>query len=228
MLKTLLVFTALLSSPALAQMSNSGTMNGMDSANQSQMMGQTVAGNAGNMQMGENDGMMQMMQNMMAGNNAAAGVGGSPLAEPGQSAFAAIAEVVKTLNANPDTDWSSVNIDTLRQHLRDMDVVTIDSISEATDIEGGVRFTVTGRPDVAPSITRMVLSHAVVMDGVNGWVYSAEALDNGAEISITVPESDMEKLKALGFYGMLASGPHHQPHHWAMANGKGMQAMSGQ
>jgi len=225
MLKTLLVCTALISSPALlsspvlAQMSNNGAMEGMNSAPQSQTMGQAGAGN---------EGMMQMMQNMMEGNSAAVGVGGSPLSEPGQSAFAAIAEVVKTLNANPDTDWSSVDIDALREHLRDMDVVTIDSKSEAKDIEGGVIFTVTGGPDVAPSIIRMVLSHAIVMDGVNGWIYKAEALDNGAKISITVPPSDLNKLKALGFYGMLASGPHHQPHHWAMANGKGMQAMSGQ
>lgn len=171
---------------------------------------------------------MSGMQMMNMETEPQSGIGGSPLFEPGQSAFAAIAEVVKTLNANPDTDWSNVDIDTLREHLRDMDVVTIDSISEANDIEGGVRFTVTGGPDVAPSITRMVLSHAIVMDGVDDWAYSAQELVNGAEISITVPESDLKKLKALGFYGMLASGPHHQPHHWAMANGKGMQAMSNQ
>jgi len=110
----------------------------------------------------------------------------------------------------------------LREHLRDMDVVTIDSTTVAEDVEGGVRFTITGGPDVAPSITRMALGHAGVMDGVDDWRYSAEALDNGAVLTVLVPAEDLAKLKALGFYGMLASGMHHQPHHWMMANGGGM------
>jgi len=159
----------------------------------------------------------------MAGmNTAPQGVGGSPLNAPGQSAFAAIAEVVRLLEANPNTDWTSVTIDVLRAHLRDMDVVTIDSTAAAEDVAGGVRFTITGGPDVAPSIIAMTLGHAAVMDGVDGWQYSADALENGAALTVLVPESDLAKLKALGFYGMLASGMHHQPHHWMMANGGGM------
>ncbi|MCF6272953.1 MAG: hypothetical protein L3J37_07140 [Rhodobacteraceae bacterium] len=278
MLKTLLICTAIVGTPALAQMD--GAMAGMDGSNQPRMMDQNSGADASSMMQmgGSNAGgmarmgggdqmmpmmqmMMQMMQMMMMGQmqgmgagmaqqgmgmgqaqsmgdtqqgmgqmqsimavnmGSQAGVGGPPLSEPGQSAFAAISEVVRQLEANPDTDWSSVDINALRQHLRDMDIVTIDSTAEAEDIKGGVRFTVTGGPDVAPSITRMVLSHAQMMDGVDGWAYSAEALENGAAISITVPETDLAKLKALGFYGMLASGPHHQPHHWAMANGKAM------
>ncbi len=62
------------------------------------------------------------------------GVAGSPLTEPGQSAFAAIAEVVRVLEADPQTDWENVNVDLLRQHLRDMDVVTIDSTTQTDQI----------------------------------------------------------------------------------------------
>ncbi len=300
MLKSLLVCTALIATPALAQMNNDGAMAGMngmagmDSTEGDSMQGMQhggmaggnggsgmagmmdggegggmgmagmMGGGEGGMMGGGMEGMMEkmqamlgkmMMQQMMGqmmmdrmqgmmggegsgmmggmgsggmagmmggGDSTPQGVGGSPLSEPGQSGFAAIAEVVRQLNADPNTDWSNVTIDALRQHLRDMDVVTIDSTAVAEDVEGGVRFTVTGAPDVAPSITRMALGHAGVMDGVDGWRYSAEALDNGATITILVPDADLAKLKGLGFYGMLASGPHHQPHHWMMANGGGM------
>ncbi len=247
MLKTLLICTALVATPALAQMDNAGGMNhsgmagmsgtqgmgmggmmegagggGMMEKMQSmmgkfmmqQMMGQMMMDQMGGMHEGEMDGMM--------GGAQAQGVGGSPLSEPGQSAFAAIAEVIAVLEADPNTDWNNVNIDALREHLRDMDVVTIDSKAVAEDVEGGVRFTITGAPDVVPSITRMALGHAGVMDGVDGWKYSAEALENGATLTVLVPEADLAKLKGIGFYGMLASGMHHQPHHWMMANGGGM------
>jgi len=45
--------------------------------------------------------------------------------EPGQAAFAAIQEIVGILEADPTTDWSKVNIEALRQHLIDMDNVTL-------------------------------------------------------------------------------------------------------
>jgi hypothetical protein len=281
MLKTLLICTTLVATPALAQTNNSGGMNhngamaGMSGTNgeamqgmqQGQMQGIGMAGMAGGAESGGMgmsgmmggaggegmmEGMMEKMQTMMGKmmmqmmmgrmegmgqggmgsggmsgimggmSNAPQGVGGSPLSEPGQSGFAAIAEVVRQLEADPNTDWSKVTIDALRQHLRDMDVVTIDSTAVAEDVEGGVRFTITGGADVAPSITRMAVGHAGVMDGVDGWRYSADALDNGATVTVLVPEADLAKLKGLGFYGLLASGPHHQPHHWMMANGGGM------
>ena len=47
--------------------------------------------------------------------------------QAGQGAFAAIQEVVEILAADPKTDWSKVNIDALRQHLVDMDNVTLSA-----------------------------------------------------------------------------------------------------
>ena len=193
MLKILLAAT-LLSTPALAQMQHTPGMQ----------MG------------GAQSGVIIPGQMTMQG------VGGSPLSEPGQSAFATIAEVVAILVADPETDWSQVNIDTLREHLQDMDRVTLDSVAVAEEVAGGIRFLVTGTRYVSLSIQRMVIGHASVMDGVDGWRYSGEIIANGAAMTVLVPEVDMAKLEALGFYGLLAAGPHHLPHHWAMANGLGM------
>ncbi len=143
----------------------------------------------------------------------------SAVSEPGQGAFAAIAEIVAKLEAEPDTNWSTVNIAGLREHLRDMDIVTIDSVASVETVSGGLKFTITGAPYVSPSIKRMVEAHASVMNGVGDWNYSTEIIENGAIMTVMVPEADIAKLNALGFYGVLASGMHHQAHHWMMATG---------
>ena len=43
---------------------------------------------------------------------------------PGQDAFGTIQEIVQILEADPNTDWSKVNIAALREHLIDMNEVT--------------------------------------------------------------------------------------------------------
>ncbi len=57
----------------------------------------------------------------------------APLAAPtmpGQDAFGAIQEVVQILQADPTTDWSKVNIARLREHLIDMNEVTLHAAAE--------------------------------------------------------------------------------------------------
>ena len=56
--------------------------------------------------------------------------GGTPTATgvptlPGQDAFGAIAEIVRLLDADPQTDWSQVDLERLRQHLIDMNDVVL-------------------------------------------------------------------------------------------------------
>lgn len=147
-------------------------------------------------------------------------ISGTPVSEPGQSAFAAIAEIVAQLESNPNTNWNTVDIKGLREHLRDMDLVTIDAVVVAKEIDGGMQFTVTGAADVELSIHRMTLAHAAVMGGVNGWEYTARKIKSGAIVTVIVPPQDKAKIKALGFFGMMASGSHHQAHHWMMASGQ--------
>ena len=143
-----------------------------------------------------------------------------PVLEPGQSAFAAIAEIVTKLESNPNTNWNVVNIKGLREHLRDMNKVIIDAVTVAKEIDGGMQFTVTGGVDVKSSIRRMTLAHATFMNNVNGWEYKAKKIDGGAVVTVLVPPQDQAKIKALGFFGMIASSSHHQLHHWMMASGK--------
>ena len=143
-----------------------------------------------------------------------------PVLEPGQSAVAAIAEIVAKLESNPDTNWNVVDIKGLREHLRDMNKVIIDAVTVAKEIDGGMQFTVTGGVDVKSSIRRMTLAHATFMNNVNGWEYKAKKIDGGAVVTVLVPPQDQTKIKALGFFGMIASSSHHQLHHWKMALGQ--------
>ena len=141
--------------------------------------------------------------------------------EAGQSAFAAIAEIVALLDADPKTDWSKVDIEALRQHLIDMNNVTLLANVKASDQGNAVEFQVTGTGLVTDSIRRMIMAHAMTMNGVDGWAYAAKEIEGGASLTVTPPNAaSMVKLKGLGFIGIMANGMHHQQHHWMIANGQ--------
>ncbi|MDE8347752.1 MAG: hypothetical protein POH28_16500, partial [Acidocella sp.] len=107
--------------------------------------------------------------------------------QPGQGSFAAIQEIVDILAADPKTDWSKVNIAALRQHLIDMNAVTLDAQVKNEPIAGGMRFVVTGAGPVRDSIRRMTFAHAATMNGVDGWTYAAAKINDGATLTVHVP-----------------------------------------
>jgi hypothetical protein len=78
---------------------------------------------------------------------------------PGQGAFGALQEVVQLLESDPKTDWSKVNIDALRQHLIDMNEVTLDAVATPTVLDNGIEFAVTGGGRTLEAIKRMVPVH---------------------------------------------------------------------
>lgn len=141
--------------------------------------------------------------------------------EGGQAAFAAIQEIVEMLEADPRTDWSKVNVEALRQHLVDMDNVTLRAQTTSEEIDGGIRFLATGAGVVVGSIRRMVFAHAETMNGVGGWTYEPAENPNGAALTVKVVDPrDIVQAKALGFIGVLAKGSHHQAHHLMIASGR--------
>jgi hypothetical protein len=147
---------------------------------------------------------------------------GASAREPGQGAFAAIQEIVALLDSDADTDWTKVNIDGLRQHLVDMDNVTLHAEVSETRIAGGRRYLVTGAGAVRESIDRMIKAHAETMDGVNGMRISAATVPDGTTMTVTVAEpTDLPRLEGLGFIGVMALGAHHQEHHLMIAKGEG-------
>ena len=140
--------------------------------------------------------------------------------EAGQAAFAAIQEIVGILESDPHTVWTKVNIDALRQHLIDMNNVTLDAEVSSKAIDGGMRYTVTGLGKVRDSIQRMVSAHAATMDAVDGWHFEAAEVAGGATLTVLAPANRLEELHGLGFIGIMVRGMHHQQHHLMLARGE--------
>ncbi|AXX99282.1 hypothetical protein [Profundibacter amoris] len=168
---------------------------------------------------GMNHEAMMNGTGMVQGETMATGLQMNPATEAGQSAFAAVEEIVLALDADPDTDWSKVNIPALREHLVDMELVFTDAEVQTTEVENGFQFAVTGAGKTIGSIQRMAIAHAGVMNGTGDWTFSPEKTETGVVLTVTSTADDMDKLRALGFFGIMAMGMHHQNHHWMMATG---------
>lgn len=145
---------------------------------------------------------------------------GSMPQEPGQSAFAAIAEIVAMLNDDPDTDWGRVNIAALRDHLVDMEMLTTEAAYTHTEIDGGIEFEVYGSKRAIEAARRMVPAHAQELTKTIDWQITTKESDRGLKMIVQPTETiPTTKIKALGFFGIMATGAHHQPHHLGMATG---------
>lgn len=146
--------------------------------------------------------------------------------QAGQSAFAALAEIVQILQADPKTDWSKVDIERLRQHLIDMDLVTLRSRVVATSVPGGAQFEVRGTADVVGAIKRMTMAHSAMMTATDGPAVTRTELPDGVRLVVTARAADdataVARIRGLGFIGFLASGDHHAAHHLGLARGDAM------
>ena len=123
----------------------------------------------------------------------------------GQEAFGTIAEVVRILDADPRTDWSKVDLEALRQHLIDMDDVTIRSAVRMETFAGGAVFHVTGTGRTRDAIRRMTMSHGATITPADGFTWTDARM--------------VTRLRALGFIGILSLGDHHTVHHIGIADG---------
>lgn len=138
----------------------------------------------------------------------------------GQGAFAAIAEIVAILFADPATDWSKVDIGALRQHLVDMNELTLNAEVETSVAGNAATFNIHGEGRNLRAIQSMVPAHAAELAKTAGWVVEVETTPAGAVLKVSSDDPrQFARIKALGFFGIMATGAHHQAHHLAMANG---------
>lgn len=138
--------------------------------------------------------------------------------EPGQGAFAAISEIVAMLAADPETDWSKVNITGLRDHLVDMDGLVSDSVVTSRDISGGLEMQLDLGVAGNDAASRMVPAHAPFVTADSGWE-SVVTQDGDQLIWRVTSTTATAQIRALGFFGLMATGDHHRAHHLAMAKG---------
>jgi len=150
--------------------------------------------------------------------------GGSTL--PGQDAFGAISEIVRLLDADPRTDWNTVDFERLRQHLIDMNEVVLRSAVAASVVPGGLAMEITGPARTEQAIRAMVAPHAEELDRMPEWTARTEPIAGGLRLTVTArtPEDakTVARIRGLGFAGLLVQGGHHGPHHLAMAKGEAL------
>jgi hypothetical protein len=165
-------------------------------------------------------GAQMQHQPPMAGHSAAPTL-------PGQDAFGAIQEVVRILEADPTTDWTKVNIERLRQHLIDMNEVTLRSEVKSAVVPGGLTMEVTGTGRTEQAIRRMVVPHTVELNKMPEWSAQTEEIPGGLHLTVVAKNPDdartIARIRGLGFIGLLTEGFHHQPHHLAMAKGEELE-----
>lgn len=145
---------------------------------------------------------------------------GEGLAQPGQGAFAAVQEAVELLRRDPSTDWARVDVDALREHLVDMDEVFTQAQVRYEPIPDGVRIRVRGPGRTGEAARRMVVDHARATPAGPGWRMTAAPAADGAVVTVLAetPE-DLARVRALGLFGLLVDGGHHQAHHLSLARG---------
>ncbi len=141
----------------------------------------------------------------------------------GQEAFATIGEIVRILDADPRTDWSKVNIEALRQHLMDMDDVTMRADVRSESVEGGATFEVRGTGRVRDAIRRMAMSHGATVSPADGFSWTSAESPEGARVVVRATNATdirmANRIRALGFFGILTLGDHHTVHHLGIASG---------
>lgn len=207
------------------QMAQVGGMDGSMAQMHQQMMQGQMPPNGMHSGMGMRGGMHSGM-GMQGGMDGHGGMHGQKFGVtsiptlPGQDAFGTIQEVVQILQDDPATDWSKVNIAALRQHLIDMNEVTLRAVAAERMLDNGIEITVTGDGRTLEAIKRMVPAHVNELREI-GWSAKSEDLSNGVKLTVTASEAQpLTKLKALGFMGIMVQGSHHQPHHLMMAKGQ--------
>ncbi len=147
--------------------------------------------------------------------------GGTELAEPGQGAFAALSEVVRVLEADPDTNWAQVDLAGLRAHLVDMDRLITDTAVTETILPIGLSALATGDTETLATLGRMVPAHAAQLARDERWTVEVSELESGIELRVTSNDpAVIARIKGLGFFGLMASQDHHREHHLMMARGE--------
>ena len=142
--------------------------------------------------------------------------------EAGNDAFGTVQEIVAILEADASTDWTRVDLEALRQHLLDMRDMTLNVVVESQEsIPNGSRSVV--RPTTeraADALTRIFQGHPHQLMMESGWSMKATESDGSWIITTTTSNaSEVDRLRGLGYIGLMAAGNHHQAHHLAIAKG---------
>lgn len=165
---------------------------------------------------------IRAQHNHTSGDSTAHSSTSSSLKAPGQSVFGTVQEAVRRLEANADTDWSEVDVAALHRHLKDMHHVALHVTVEAqAPIDGGVRLRVRPTREAARmSLNRVLDAHPHMLQQETGWTMAVDEEEDAYVLRVTTDDpAEVDKIRGLGYMGLLAYGDHHQRHHWHLVQG---------
>jgi len=147
----------------------------------------------------------------------------SPLTASGNDALWTIQEAIRKLDADPKTDWSKITLEALRQHLVDMHnfTINIDVLSQ-TPLEKGMKAVVLPTTEGSKaSLNRVLAAHAAQLKRETGWEMHVEKKGDVFTIIVSTHKlAEVDRIRGLGYIGIMALGAHHQVHHWSMVTGE--------
>jgi len=147
----------------------------------------------------------------------------SPLTAAGNYEFWTIQEAIQELDADPKTDWTKVNVEALRQHLVDMHnfTINVDVLSQKA-IEKGMEAVV--RPTTKgseASLDRVFAAHPAQLKREAGWDMQVKKKGDLFTLRVTTNNpAEVNRIRGLGYIGVMALGEHHQIHHWGLVKGE--------
>ena len=105
-----------------------------------------------------------------------------------------------------------MSINRLRQHLVDLDEVMLRAQAEELVIEGGLEIRVSGTEQTLAALGRVVPQHVESMGEFRGWKMDVESVESALLLTLIGPDAgEQEIIRAMGFFGLMASGVH-RPH----------------
>ncbi len=149
------------------------------------------------------------------------------LTQAGNDMFGTVQEVIQQMNEQDGFSWKEVNLEVLRQHLLDMQDMTenVEVVGQrpvANGVELHIKATT---PRAFNALKRVFSAHPAQLKKETGWEMLVSQQDDLFVLTTTSSNSnDTDKIRGLGYIGLMAWGNHHQPHHWAMATGQNPHA----
>jgi hypothetical protein len=142
---------------------------------------------------------------------------------PSQAAYGAIGEVVRILKNDPKTNWANVNVEALRQHLIDMDDATMRAVVTQRNVPGGIEIDIDGAGRAGAAASRMAIAHARILAEGSEYRASSASIPGGVRMTVTARDPSntrlVDRIRGLGYAGIMTEGEHHARHHIALARG---------
>jgi hypothetical protein len=139
----------------------------------------------------------------------------------GQDAFGTAQEIVHILEDAPNTDWSKVNMDRLREHLIDMDEVALRANAAVTALPDGIKVHVSGNGRTLEAVQRLIPTQTKELNQLGKWRLATDLVSDGVILTVEATDpKEVLKIKGLGYFGVITSGSYHQMHHLMMATGQ--------